>query len=216
MTRQETLRRVRWEYERLRADHPHLPHKELWRRAERAAASSDGPSDEELRRAAEVAEPRVNTTWASSGDYIGRRWIAAGVVTALFSLGIAMTVASRWEETGDPFLTHPTEFIILAFLLLPALVIVGVSAWFGSTSPWSERAWKPSILLTAGIGGGYVISFVIGITAVTGEGSDELGLALAVLIPGVFMVGFTLMVIGWLLGGGLRLLWKIGGRRDSS
>ena len=38
MTRQESLKRVQVEYERLRADNPDVPHAELWRRAEDTVA----------------------------------------------------------------------------------------------------------------------------------------------------------------------------------
>ena len=48
MTPPATLRRVQWHYERLQAAQPDLPHREMWRQAEQAAAFSDDPSDEEL------------------------------------------------------------------------------------------------------------------------------------------------------------------------
>ena len=68
MKRQD-LRRVQSHYERIHADQPHLHHKELWRQAEQAAASSPD---------AEVVKPVV------SGGKVG---LVLGVI-ALIILGV--------------------------------------------------------------------------------------------------------------------------------
>ena len=47
MTRRDR-QRIQWHYELLHAEEPDLAQGELWRRAEQAAASRDGPSDAEL------------------------------------------------------------------------------------------------------------------------------------------------------------------------
>jgi len=62
MTRQD-VRRVQWHYERLRADHPHLPHKELWRQAEQAAASNPDVFDEEVWRGTVTRRRSPGRVW---------------------------------------------------------------------------------------------------------------------------------------------------------
>ncbi len=58
MKRQD-LRRVQSHYERIHADQPHLPHKELWRQADQAAASSPDAFDEDVwRRSVTQRSPR--------------------------------------------------------------------------------------------------------------------------------------------------------------
>jgi hypothetical protein len=62
MKRQD-LRRVQWHYERLRADQPLLPHKELWRQAEHAAASNPDAFDEDVSRPSITQQRSPRRTW---------------------------------------------------------------------------------------------------------------------------------------------------------
>jgi hypothetical protein len=96
MKRQD-LRRVQWQYERIHADQPHLPHKELWRQAEQAAASSPD---------AEVVKPVV------SGGKVG---LVLGVI-ALIILGVLFVLfpdatAEQAVSNADARIEQAAEII---------------------------------------------------------------------------------------------------------
>ena len=84
MTIDDTFKRVQVAYERLRADHPDLSHKELWRQAQAAAASNPDAFDEE-------AWHRTVTQRRSPG----RVWVTVLAVVSAVALVVGLVVGIR-------------------------------------------------------------------------------------------------------------------------
>jgi hypothetical protein len=89
MIRQDQ-RRVQEQYERLRADQPHLPHKELWHLAEQAVMS-----DAQLVRAADPELSRL----AVIGFVL--MCIATGLATVLFIWNWNSLLDWAYSDVGD-------------------------------------------------------------------------------------------------------------------